>query len=397
MIPRAVVICLGMSQLVGWGVSFYLAGTFGQAIQADTGWSAETVYGGLSAAIVVMGLFSPLAGRAVDRHGGRRTMTVGACLNAAGCLGLALSAQPAAYYAAWLVMGLGMRLSLYDAAFATLARIGGPAARRAVSQITLFGGLASTVFWPVGHALESWLGWRGAVVAYAGFALATIPLFLTLPRGRYTAPDPAGAAADARPAAIPGSRETRIAGALYAVVTMLVSFLAAGNASHLIGILEGLGLTAAAAVSVAAVWGLGQVSARLGEVAFGSRLHPTALNLVASAILPSCFAIGLAAVWNPAAAVAYAFLYGTSNGLLTITRGSLPLVLFDPRSYGAVVGALLVPSFLLTAFAPVSYAYVLERHGSMAVLGGSALLGAIVLAASLAIRARYGGERRSPV
>ena len=392
MIPRAAVFCLGLSQLVGWGVSFYLAGTFGQAIQDDTGWSGATVYGGLSAAIVVMGLSSPLAGRAVDRHGGQRTMTTGACLNAIGCLGLALSDSLATYYAAWLVLGLGMRLSLYDAAFATLARIGGPTARRPVSQITLLGGLASTVFWPVGHALESWLGWRGAVALYAIFALGTIPLFMTLPKSRYHASEQAGGPAGACRAPH-SARETRIAGALYAVVTMLVSFLAAGNAAHLIGILDGLGLTASVAVSMAAVWGVGQVSARLGEIAFGSRLHPTALNLVASIILPASFAIGLAALWHPAAAAVYAFLYGASNGLLTITRGSLPLVLFDSRSYGAVVGALLVPSFLLTAVAPIAYAYVLQQHGAAAVLAGSASLGVAVLGASMVIRLRYGKEQ----
>jgi len=390
MIPRTAVFCLGVSQLVGWGVSFYLVGTFGPAIQADTGWSAGTVYGGLSAAIVVMGLVSPLAGRAVDRHGGRRAMTAGAALNAAGCLAMALSPGPAAYYASWLLLGAGMRLCLYDAAFAALARIGGPAARRAVSQVTLFGGVASSVFWPMGHALESWLGWRGAVAVYAGFALATIPLFQVLPDRRHAA---AGGGPGAAPLPALGPREARIAGVLYAVIVMLVGFLSGGNAAHLINILTGLGLAAHAAVGLSALWGVGQLAARLGEVAFGSRLHPTALNLVASVILPLCFAIGLAAAWHPAAAAAYVLLYGTGNGLLTIARGSLPLVLFDARSYGTVVGRLLVPSFLLTAVAPLAYAHVLERYGAMAVLAGSAALGAVVLAASLAIHMRYGARR----
>jgi predicted MFS family arabinose efflux permease len=82
-------------------------------------------------------------------------------------------------------LGIGMRLTLYEAAFAALARIGGPEARRPMSQITLLGGLASTVFWPIGHALGERLGWRGALMAYAALALLTVPLHLTIPGARH--------------------------------------------------------------------------------------------------------------------------------------------------------------------------------------------------------------------
>jgi MFS family permease len=80
---------------------------------------------------------SPLIGRAIDRRGGRPVMTAGSVLTALGCLGLALSRGPLAYYAAWACLGLAMRMTLYDAAFAALARIGGGTARRPISQITL--------------------------------------------------------------------------------------------------------------------------------------------------------------------------------------------------------------------------------------------------------------------
>ena len=130
-----------------------------------------------------MALVSPIAGLAVDRWGGRRVMPAGAVLSALGCVALASAHALPHYYLAWVVLGAGMRLSLYDAAFASLARAAGPTARRPMSQITLFGGLASTVMWPVGHLLAEWLGWRGAVLAYGALALATA-LFLALPRQR---------------------------------------------------------------------------------------------------------------------------------------------------------------------------------------------------------------------
>ena len=233
------IVCLGLSQLIGWGVTFYLIGALGPAITAGLGWNSAAVYGGFSAAIVTMALVSPIAGLAVDRWGGRRVMPAGAVLSALGCVALASAHALPHYYLAWVVLGAGMRLSLYDAAFASLARAAGPTARRPMSQITLFGGLASTVMWPVGHLLAEWLGWRGAVLAYGALALATAPLFLALPRQRYAASAPQAGAAAGGLARSQGER--RLAGALYALIAMLTNFLAAGNAAHLIAILTGLG------------------------------------------------------------------------------------------------------------------------------------------------------------
>jgi len=286
-----------------------------------------------------------------------------------------------------------MRLCLYDAAFASLARAAGPTARRPMSQITLFGGLASTVMWPVGHALAGWLGWRGAVLAYGALALSTLPLYLALPRERYAAP--AGAKDKAATGLARSLGERRLAGALYALIAMLTNFLAAGNAAHLISLLSGLGLAAAAAVSVAALWGVGQFAARLADVALGSRLHPLTLTLAVGTVLPLCFLLALLSGGNLYATAAYALLYGACNGLLTITRGTLPLALFDFRSYGTLVGALLIPSFLLTATAPVAYAYLVESHGARGAMAVSVDLAAAICAAALALRWTFIGRVRA--
>lgn len=387
--PRAIV-CLGLTQLIGWGVTFYLIGALGPAMTADLGWNAATVYGGFSAAIVTMALVSPLAGAAVDRWGGHRVMPVGAVIAAAGCALLAAAHHVPVYFLAWLLLGLGMRLCLYDAAFASLARAAGPTARRPMSQITLFGGLASTVMWPVGHALSDALGWRGAVFVYAALALATVPLYLALPRDHYTAS--ASTAKQTSTGLTCTSKERRLAGTLYAVIAMLTNFLAAGNAAHLISLLSGLGLASAAAVSVAALWGVGQFTARVADVTLGSRLHPLTLTLAVAALLPLCFLLALLSRGNLYATAAYALLYGACNGLLTITRGTLPLALFDFRSYGTLVGALLIPSFLLTATAPVAYAFVIDTYGASTAMALSIVLAAAIAAAAFTLRWKFIGR-----
>src|SRR3546814_17733686 len=108
-----------------------------------------------------------------------------------------------------------MRLTLYDAAFASLVRVGGHHARRPIAQITLLGGLASTVFWPLGHALVHYFDWRGALWAYAGFALLTIPLHLAIPPSRPEGAAPAaGADSDPRTLAV-GRRANVFCGPFY--------------------------------------------------------------------------------------------------------------------------------------------------------------------------------------
>lgn len=285
------------------------------------------------------------------------------------------------YFAAWIVLGLAMRLTLYEAAFAALARLGGPQARRAMSQITLPGGLASTVFWPLGHLIAEHAGWRGAVFAYAGFALATIPLHLAIPEGRYGDVTMKEAAPAPQPLAL--SRADRLmAGALYALIAMLTNFLNAGMSSHMIAILTGLGVAAATSVWIATLRGIGQSSARLGEILFGRRFQPLALNLLACAILPLAFVAGLFSGTLSGAAFAFAFVYGAANGIVTITRGTLPLVLFDHRVYGSLVGRLLAPGFVVSATAPLVYATVIDRFGEAGGLYLSLVAAIVVFAAS---------------
>lgn len=387
MMPKRALLCLGLSQLISWGTTYYLIGIFGDRITSDLGWSREFVYAGFSLALLVMGLLSSVSGSFIDRHGGAVAMSTGSILNANGCLIIAAAWHPATYLAGWCLIGLGMRLSLYDAAFAALARILGPDARRPMAQITLLGGLASTAFWPIGTALADTLGWRGALCAYAGFTLLAIPLYLPLPKGRYSLPRERGGP----PAAEIPVRLDRGRGAafLYTTIVALTGFLNSGMSAHMIPILMGLGLASAEAVSAAMLRGVGQCTARFCEVLFGRALHPLTLNLISTSILPLAFTMAILAGHGWLAGAVFAFSYGAGNGLTTITRGSLPLVLFDHRDYGRTAGRLIAPSFLLAAVAPTSYAYVISTWGEHGALGLSLMLAALTVVASQFLNLLY--------
>jgi hypothetical protein len=161
--------------------------------------------------------------------------------------------------------------------------------------------------------------------------------------------------------------------------------------AHMVGILSDIGLAAALAVTASSLRGIGQSAARLAEVLFGSRLHPIVLNLLATVVMPLCFAAGLASGRSLAAAVAFTFLFGASTGILTITRGTLPLVLFDTATYGTYVGKLLVPSFLFAAASPLIFAAVIERLGAQGALYLALCLALVMLVVSFALRVQTKG------
>jgi MFS family permease len=315
---------LGPSQLVCWGVSYYLIGILGEAIARDMAWASAVVFGGFSWALVVMGALSGVVGRAIDRFGGRPVMAAGSILTAAGCAALAAAESWAVYYLAWTVLGAAMRLTLYDAAFATLTRILGANARRPISHITLLGGLASSVFWPIGLLFLEWWGWRGAALAYAAIALVvTLPLHVLLPRVSSPAVSTTGSLT--KPEPHPRNAPIEY---LFAAIVAMVGFLASAMSAHMVTIMAAFGIAASAAVAVAALRGVAQTAARLAEIVFGARLSPVALGLVATAFLPASFvAAGLTGV-SIVFGAGFALLYGAGNGLATIVRGTLPLALF---------------------------------------------------------------------
>ena len=386
MVPRSTVVCLAVSQLISWGVSFYLIGVFGDRIGAEMGWSPTVVHSGLSVALVVMGLVSFPIGWLIDRFGGGPVMAAGSLLCGAGCLGLATVGSLAGYYAAWICLGLAMRATLYEAAFATLARIGGVLARRPIAQVTLLGGLASSCFWPIGHVLAETLGWRGALVCYAALALVTLPLHLSLSRVRHGEPKRQDACHPG-PAIAVGQRHLAL---LYGLVVTLAAFLSAAMTAHMIGLLMDFGLAAGLAVAVSSLRGIGQSLGRLAEVLFGRRIDTVDLNLIAALVLPLCFAVGLASGVSLAAAAAFALFYGAANGIITITGGTMPLRLFDVQVYGTSVGILRTPGFLAASIAPAACAVVLERSGAEALLALSSGLSVVVLVSACALKVLAG-------
>ncbi|UVK41856.1 MFS transporter [Mesorhizobium sp. AR07] len=373
---RTIITTLGVTQIMAWGSSYYLPAVIAPAVAADTGWPLAWVVGGLSLGLLTAGVISPRVGSSIERHGGRAVLAFSAACIGLGQIGLAVAPTLAAYIVAWLVIGLGMGAGLYDAAFGTLGRLYGHGARSAIMTLTLFGGFASTICWPISAFLLGDIGWRGTCVVYAAVQLCfALPLYLVvLPRG---VPQPA---AQARPtgAATPALQiapNLTIMVVLAATLT-LAAVISSTLSVHLLTILQRSGMTLAAAAGLGALVGPSQVAARTIEMMIARFHHPIWTKFASVTFV----AIGVSALWVgiPIVPLALAF-YGAGIGLESIARGTLPLALFGSNGYAQLMGRLAMPSLIAQAAAPSLGALLLERfgaYGTLATLSGLALLNA---------------------
>jgi MFS family permease len=162
-----VISALGVVMIFTWGSTYYLMTVLAAPIAADTGWSLGSITGALSAGLLVAGLASPPVGRMIARQGGRPVLAAGCAMIAAGLFVIAAAPALWVFWAGWLILGLGMAAGLYDPAFASLGRLYGQEARGAITLLTLWGGFASTVCWPLSAFMLDLWGWRGVAAAYA--------------------------------------------------------------------------------------------------------------------------------------------------------------------------------------------------------------------------------------
>lgn len=369
------VLKLGTAQTLAWASSYYLPAILAAPIAHDLGINVATVFAAFSVGLLVSAFAGPRVGRAIDALGGRPVLVMSNIVFALGLVGLGCASGAWSLFAAWMVIGLAMAGGLYEAAFATLVRLYGRDSRNAITGITLLAGFASTVGWPLSTALEAWVGWRGTCFAWAVLHIAmALPLNGSLPRiTAEVEPQAADAVQDA--ATVVSVVVPLRSVVLLAVVFAVTLFISTAMAAHLPTLLTASGVSLGMAVTAGALIGPAQVAGRLLEFSVLRRMHPLLSARLASALHP-IGAVILAVVGTPAAIV-FALFHGAGNGVMTIAKGTLPLVLFGPQGYGERQGVLMIPARLAQALAPWLFGLCVERLGVGALwvsvgLGGTA-------------------------
>jgi len=375
-----VVLALGTAQTLAWASSYYLPAILADPISRELGIPATGVFAAFSAALLLSAALGPAVGRAIDRRGGRGVLCLSSTVFAAGLAMLAAAHGPVLLALAWLVLGAGMALGLYDSAFATLAGLYGRDARGAITGITLIAGFASTIGWPLTTLLNNVVGWREACLAWAGLHLA-----LGLPLNRFLVPPaPPPPPGDATPSARDTESDAAPRGAMVLLTFVFAAtwVVSTGMAAHLPRLLQAAGASTSAAVAAATLVGPAQVAARLVEFGLLRRMHPLVSARVATVLHP----LGAAALvlFGGSAAVVFTVLHGAGNGMLTIAKGTLPLALFGPAGYGLRTGLLSAPARVAQAAAPLLFGFLIDRVGTGA-LAVSAGLGLASTAALMGL------------
>lgn len=374
-----VIAALGTAQTLAWGSSYYLPAILADPIARDLGISSNWFFAAFSASLVISGLLGPRVGRQIDRVGGRQVLCISNVVLAAGLALLGAAGSLWTMSAAWLLLGVGMGLGLYDAAFGALGRIYGGNARSAITGITLIAGFASTVGWPLSTLGLATVGWRETCYAWAiAHIVIGLPLNLMLPcteRAVHTD----GPVVKPH---IPIDRTMILLSFAFAAAWTVTSAMAA----HLPRIVEAFGATPAQAVFAGMMIGPAQVGARVLEASLLSRFHPLVSTRLACITHPiGACVIG---VFGGGVAAVFALLHGAGNGILTIARGTLPLAIFGPENYAYRLGLIGAPSRICQALAPVAFGLLIEPMGRGIVAVSSLLSLAALVALMLLPTAR---------
>jgi predicted MFS family arabinose efflux permease len=358
---------LATAQIVSWGAMYYSFSLFVVPMEAELGWSRAQINGALTLGLLTAGFAAYPVGAWIDRRGGRWLMTLGSALGTLLLAAWAFVESLFALYAIWVGLGLVLAATLYEPVFAVVTRIFPESYRRRITALTLVGGFASTVFIPLTQVFISALGWRDALIALAACnLLIALPVHALLLRdeahgGSHTAPksgsqSPGGHDALRRALKHPAFWGLAVCFTAYYTAFSAVSF-------HIIPLLTDRGVPIATIVAAVAIVGPAQVVARLILFAARERLTTSFAGLAATILFPLSVLLLIAFPASIAALFAFAACYGAANGTVTIVRGTVVPDFMWREGYGAINGALTLPTNIARALAPFAAALIWSASG----------------------------------
>jgi len=381
-----------LAQAVCWGMTFNLPAITGSAMAEALRLPYPTIMAGPTVMLVTMAFAAVPCLRLFQRYGARRVMSAGTVLAALGLATIATGSTAWSYFAGWLLVGVAGAGMLTTAMQIGVAEWAGPRARQAIGALLIFGGLSTTLSWPLLGALQAAFGWRTATLVGAALLLVVAaPIYWLLLARR-----PAGVAKPADRDAI--QLLDRVAFALLAFASAANGIVTWGFSLTIITLFEGRGLEHGTAVLVASFIGVTALTARLVDFAAGKRWNSLATGLAAAAALPLSFAVLIVGT-GAVAAIAFVAVYGLASGVLAVARSTMPLDLFPPAAYARASSMLALPLNLSFACAPPLFAALLAGPGSDVALwvATGLSLSALISLALLMLRHRRNTPLPAPV
>lgn len=383
-ISAGLVSALGLTQIIGYGTLYYSFSILAPGMAADLGLSLAEVFGVFSVSLFIGGLSATYIGKQMDRIGAATIMTAGSALAALTLALCAWSPSIAIFAIAIVLLEVSSGMVQYQAAFAALVESDPRTASRSITYLTLIGGFASTIFWPISATLTEYLSWREIYLVFAALNLfLCMPLHFWIRSLGKKAGIETIRTREMVIGAIPPHARRR-AMVIVSFAFALLGFTLAAILAHMVPMLGSIGLGAAAVV-VGSLFGPAQVLSRLVNMVFGKNLSPTGLAVLSAVLIVfGVLILLIAGDWLPGA-VAFAIFLGLGSGINSIAQGSLPLYLFGSDGYGAITGKMAAARLAVGAGAPFVFAAATESIGLSMSLAANALLGAISIAAFVTV------------
>jgi len=396
-------ILLGLATIGAYGTAYYAIGVLIPVIAADTGWSTGGLSGGFAVGVVLSGAVALASGRIFDHRGSRLVILPGLVVGALAFLAASWAATPLQFIVAWAIGGAAIAgTAYYNVTMPMISRLYADRRAAALSVLTFFGAVASTIFYPLAGAMTEEWGWRGAL---RGLVVAMV-LFILPAALSVRAPAAMAVATGARSSLREALRDPAVTRAL--LMFVLIGLGSSALLLHQIAAMTAAGLTLALASGMAGARGLFQLLGRLMLAPLIARFGlPRTIAICYAAAATSTVALLLAQSGASAIVlVAYfSVMGGMSLGLLSPLSGLFQAEVYGDRYLGTLTGVGTVVGSLASALGAWLAGVMADQTGSYAVsLGVVAALQLLALVVlgwqqrAMAQRAPVGSavEERAP-
>jgi len=344
----------------------------------------------------ISGIGQALAGIVVDRYGARRVLMAGVGLLAASGLALAAAGNYGMLVLTVVLAGIGNSV-FHPADFSLLNKKVSPSRLGYAFSVH---GLSGNLGWALGAAISgtalAWAGWRGAGLAAAVVAVATV-MALQLARPLIDDDKPkvgAGGSATGSVFGFMGLPAIWLAFLFFFLITSAFS----GLQNFSVPVLGGIyGISAAAAVAALTGYLLGAAAGMVAGGFIAVRVHTHDRTVGAALVGAAVLAIALATGWPPSWGVVPLMvgigfgvgLAGPSRDLL-VRRVATESIAGGKESpaFGRVYGFVYSGLDVGLALGPLVFGMLLDAGGRDGVLPGIALLQILAVVTVLAMGRR---------
>ena len=352
---------LGISQIIAYGLMFYVFALLKTPLALNAGVEESQILAALTGCLFIQAMVAPTIGGLVDRLGALWVMRRGFFLGALGMLLLPMVSSFTWIVICMIPIGIAFAMTTYEIAFGAAVQMNEARARKNISYITFYGGVASSITW---ISVAPLLAHFGLVTTCA--VIAAILLVMGIRAGMLDR-SINFRASRIKEEVMPFKWSAMTRDEKLALVTLASSsafeYLVFAGTTLLWIKWFSQQFGPETGVLLASLYGPFQVVGRLIEMTFGHRFDARYTGVVAFAMIP--FSVFLAQSPELPVVILAMMMFGMGHGILTVSFGYVTNMYFRAEVYGRAKGWITTPRALGNAIGP--------SVGGMLFLMGSAV------------------------